>query len=84
MIEILKRQQYKDGLARNLTGIESASKSGALDHLRADVGLLYTPGGPLAMAVFVDGLPGVSYTPDNPGLHLIWELSQLLQSALSG
>lgn len=83
MIEILKRQQFKDGIGRNLTDVASASKSGALDHLRSDVGILYTKGGRIAMAITVDDMPQVSYTPDNPGLHLIWDLSQILQSGLA-
>jgi beta-lactamase class A len=83
MLGILKRQQLKDGIGRNLVDVESASKSGALDRLRSDVGILYTKGGRIAMAITVDEMPEVSYTPDNPGLHLIWKLSQVLQTGLS-
>ena len=83
MIEILKRQQYKDGIGRGLLDtVPSASKSGALDRLRSDVGIIYTRRGRIAMAITVDDMLEVTYTPENPGLHLIWKLSQILQNGL--
>lgn len=74
IIAVLKRQQYKDGIGRALSeseGIEVASKSGALDALRSDVGIVYHPRGRLALAVTVDGMPEVDYSPDNKGNLLI-------------
>ena len=57
MIEILKRQQYKDGIGRGLLDtVPSASKSGALDRLRSDVGIVYTRRGRIAMAITVDDM----------------------------
>lgn len=83
MIAVLKRQQYKDGIGRGLRDtITSASKSGSLDRLRSDVGIIYTRRGRIAMAITVDDMLEVTYTPDNPGLHKIWKLSQILQEGL--
>ena len=83
MIAILKRQQYKDGIGRNLPDtVPSASKSGSLDRLRSDVGIIYTRRGRIAMAITVDDMAEVNYNPDNIGLHLIWKLSQVLQDGL--
>lgn len=83
MITILKSQQLKDGIGRGLPGeIESASKSGALDALRSDVGIIYTPRGRIAMAITVDQMPVVAYNQENAGLALIWKLSQILQDGL--
>lgn len=82
MISILKRQQLKDGIGRGLTTVESASKSGALDALRSDVGIIYTPRGRIAMAITVDEMPAIAYNQENPGLSLIWKLSQILQDGL--
>jgi len=84
MIAILKRQQLKDGIGRGLTKIESASKSGALDALRSDVGIIYSPAGRIAMAITVDEMPLVAYNQENPGLAMIWKLSQILQDGLGG
>ncbi len=84
MLAILKRQQFKDGIGRGLPDtIPSASKSGALDRLRSDVGIIYTRRGRIAMAITVDDMLEVAYTPENPGLHLIWKLSQILQDGLA-
>lgn len=84
MIEILKRQQYKDGIGRGLLDtVPSASKSGALDRLRSDVGIIYTRRGRIAMAITVDDMEVVQYVPDNRGLLLIWRLSQILQGGLA-
>jgi beta-lactamase class A len=84
MLDILRRQQYKDGIGRNLLDtIPSASKSGSLDRLRSDVGIIYTRRGRIAMAITVDDMETVRYVPDNQGLLLIWRLSQILQDGLA-
>jgi len=83
MLAILKRQQFKDGIGRGLPDtIPSASKSGALDRLRSDVGIIYTRRGRIAMAITTDDMMEVAYTQENPGLHKIWRLSQILQDGL--
>lgn len=84
MIAILKRQQYKDGLGRNvLDTIPVASKSGSLDRLRSDVGIVYTRRGRIAMAITVDDMPVVQYIVDDVGSELIWRLSVILQEGLA-
>ena len=83
MLNILRRQQFKDGIGRGLPDtVPSASKSGALDRLRSDVGIIYTRRGRIAMAITIDDMLEVTYNPDNPGLHMIWRLSQILQDGL--
>lgn len=59
-----------------------ASKSGSLDHLRSDVGIVYSKHGPIAMAITVEGIPEIDYTPDNPGDLLISALSEILVDRL--
>lgn len=84
MIAILRRQQYKDGIGRNvLDTVPVASKSGALDRLRSDVGIVYTRRGRIAMAITVDDMQVVHYTTDDIGSLLIWRLSQILQEGLA-
>jgi len=83
MINILKRQQYKDGIGRGVPDtIPVASKSGALDRLRADVGIIYTRRGRIAMAIILDDMKVVEYDEENPGLAMLWKLSQVLQDGL--
>jgi beta-lactamase class A len=84
MIAILRRQQYNDGIGRGLLdSIPSASKSGALDRLRSDVGIIYTRRGRIAMAITLDDMPTVHYSQENPGLAMLWRLSQILQAGLA-
>lgn len=83
MLAILERQQYKDGIGRKLTAYKVASKSGALDALRSDVGIISMPHGKVAMAITVDGMKQVDYTEDNPGLLLIARLARLLADLLA-
>jgi len=83
MISILKRQQFKDGIGRGVPDtIPVASKSGALDRLRADTGIIYTRRGRIAMAITLDDLRVVAYDQENPGLAMLWKLSQVLQDGL--
>lgn len=82
MIGILKRQQHKHGIGRH-TEFEVASKSGSLDALRSDAGIVYSKGGRIAIAITVDGMPKVDYSPDNPGEMLISRLSQMLVAGLT-
>jgi len=83
MINILKRQQFKDGIGRGEPDtIPVASKSGALDRFRADVGIVYTRRGRIAMAIYIDDMRVVAYDQENPGLAMIWKLSQILQDGL--
>lgn len=84
MIAILKRQQYKDAIGRRLDAkMPVASKSGALDALRSDVGIVYSPGGRIAIAATVDGMPKVDYGPDNVGNLLIADLTDLILAGLA-
>lgn len=83
MIAILKRQQYKDGIGRRFGDVPVASKSGALDALRSDVGLVYTPKGRVALAITVDGMKKADWTDDNPGKLLIADLAQRLVTQLT-
>jgi beta-lactamase class A len=83
VLGILERQQYKDGIGRHAPDDERvASKGGALDALRSDVGIAYTKGGPLAMAITVDDMPRVDYSPDNAGALLVSELARLIADDL--
>ena len=61
-----------------------ASKSGALEHLRSDVGIIYSKQGPIAMAITVENTRDVNWTSDNPALLLSANLSETLVEGLGG
>ncbi|MEP7336375.1 MAG: serine hydrolase [Acidobacteriota bacterium] len=82
MVAILRKQQSREGIGRNILGVDLASKTGALDALRADVGILYSPRGRIAMAIYCDDMPQVAWTVDNPALLLMSRLSEILVDGL--
>jgi beta-lactamase class A len=83
VLAILAKQQVRDGIARHAPeDLRIASKSGALDALRSDVGIVYGEGDPVALAITVDDMPVTDYSPDNPGNILIWQLASLLVAEL--
>jgi beta-lactamase class A len=82
LLAVLERQQYKDGIGRYSGTWRVASKSGSLDALRSDVGIVYTPHGRIAIAITIDDMPNIDYSPDNVGLKLMGELSRVLISEL--
>ena len=77
MIAILRRQRYKDCIGRYVT-YPVASKSGALDALRSDVGIVYTPRGRIVMALTVDAMPKPDWSPENPGEILLGRLAEMI------
>ncbi len=82
MIEIMKRQQDKSGIGRHLPDEWVASKSGSLDALRSDVGLVFAPKGRVAIAITTDDIPKIDDSPDNPGSILISRLTGILLTGL--
>jgi beta-lactamase class A len=83
MLAILKRCQDSSGIRRRIGEAAVANKTGALDALRADVGIVYSKSGRIAMAITVDGMPKTDYTPDNVGAILIADLARILVDGLS-
>lgn len=83
MIAILKRCQDSSGIRRRIGAVPIANKTGALDALRSDVGIVYSKGGRIAMAITVDEMPKIDYTPDNVGAILIADLAKILVDGLA-
>ena len=81
MLDILKRQQFAEGIGRRVK-VPVASKSGSLDALRSDVGIVYSPRGKIAMAITVDGMSEIDYSVDNIGNLLISDVTQILLKGL--
>jgi beta-lactamase class A len=77
-MHMLGDQFYRDGLPRYLDGrgLRIANKSGALDHVRNDVGVVYTRTGPVVMSEFTYDNVDTSWTPDNTGELLMARLSR--------
>ena len=65
MIAILKRQRDHNCIGRNMKDVPIASKSGSLDHLRSDVGIVYSKHGPIAMAITVEDIHSATAITEN-------------------
>ena len=83
ILAILKRCHDDTGVRRRLGDVPIANKTGALDALRSDVALVWSKGGRIAMAITVDGMPKVDYSPDNAGSLLIADLARMLVDGLA-
>ena len=82
MLELLKRERGQEAVGRALWRVPKATKSGALDALRSDVALVYSPRGRIAIAITCDDMPEPVWTPDNPALLLMSRLSEILIAGL--
>jgi beta-lactamase class A len=68
MLEHLKKCEDKDKFPRFLPrGVTVAHKTGSVNSSRTDAGILYFPGGPVALVVLTDRNEDKSWTPDNAG-----------------
>ena len=83
MLAILGRQQHKDGIGRQYFDHRVVSKSGTLDRLRSDVGIIHSVGGRIALAITVDDMLRTDYSPDNAGTLLTSKLAALLVDGLT-
>ena len=82
MIDLMKREQGRFAIGRNLTDVSLASKYGALDRLRSCVALVYAKRARIAIAITVDDMPETIWTVDNPGYLLMSRLSEILVAEL--
>jgi beta-lactamase class A len=82
MIELLKREQGTNGLWREEWKVPRATKSGALDALRSNLGIIYHPRGRIAIAITCYEMPEPNWTVDNPALLLMSRLSEILVDGL--
>lgn len=77
--EYLEMQQDRDGIPRYLSGACAyAGKSGAVDAVRNDVGLVRVAGRDIAVAAFCCAMPRPLWTADNPGLLAIGQIARAL------
>jgi beta-lactamase class A len=82
MLELMKREQGTNGIWREEWRLPKATKSGALDALRSNLGIIYHPRGRIALAITCSEIPEVNWTVDNPALLLMSRISELVVEGL--
>lgn len=76
MLGHLKKCEDKDKFPRKLpAGVVVAHKTGSVSDARTDAGILYFPGGPVAVCVLTAQNKDKSWTPDNAGNKLCAEVA---------
>lgn len=89
-LHMLKVQFYRNSIPRYLEALDSsekdsavANKTGALDAVRNDVGVVYTRSGPIVIAAFTYENKDHSWTPDNEGEVLMAKMAAEIVSSWS-
>lgn len=82
MLDLMKREQGTNGIWRHQWREPKATKSGALDALRSNVGIIYHPRGRIALAITCQEMPEPIWTVDNPAMLLMSRVSELLIDGL--
>jgi beta-lactamase class A len=87
MISILKKQRDRDQIPRFISytdlgqtsgGVQIADKTGALDMVRNDVGLIITQKGTYLLAIFTWNSPDTRWTSDNAATLTIAKLAKVI------
>ncbi|HEV2262063.1 MAG TPA: serine hydrolase [Candidatus Rubrimentiphilum sp.] len=78
---ILKGQFDQNDIPRYLSNLQIANKTGALNDVRNDVGVVYAPNGPVIISAFTYDNRDQSWTADNAGQLLIGKLAKAIIQA---
>jgi beta-lactamase class A len=88
MLQMLKNQQFRESIPRYTETSDTsevpsaiANKTGALDALRADVGIVYTTSGPIVISAYTYENKDESWTPDNEGYLTIAKMAKAIVDA---
>lgn len=82
ILDLMKREQGTNGIWRNQWRVSKATKSGALDALRSNIGIIYHPRGRIALAITCDEMPEPIWSVDNPAMLLMSRLSEIVIDGL--
>jgi len=87
MIDIMEHQFWRNCIPRYLEDADTAdvashvaNKTGSLNQVRNDVGLVYTKDGPLVISAFTYENADTSWTPENEGELLIARMAKTIVS----
>ncbi len=75
-LNMLRNQSDRDAIPRYLGNLSVANKTGALDTVRNDVGIVYARNGPIVISEFTYDNADQSWTPDNLGQVLMAKIAK--------
>ncbi len=85
MVDILEHQFWRNCIPHYLEDADTtevashvANKTGSLDHVRNDVGIVYTKNGPIVISAFTYENVDTSWTPENEGELLIARMAKTI------
>ncbi len=85
MVDILQHQFWRNGIPHYLEDTDTtevashiANKTGSLNHVRNDVGIVYTKDGPIVISAFTYDNADTSWTPENEGELLIARMARTI------
>jgi len=85
MIDVLEHQFWRNGIPHYLEDSDTtevashiANKTGSLNKVRNDVGLVYTKDGPIVVSAFTYDNADTSWTPENEGELLIATMARTI------
>jgi beta-lactamase class A len=85
MIDIMEHQFWRNCIPHYLEDADTtevashiANKTGSLDHVRNDVGIVYTKNGPIVISVFTYDNTDASWTPENEAELLIARMAKTI------
>jgi beta-lactamase class A len=80
-MDMLENQQDQTGIPRYLPGLTVGNKTGAVDYVRNDVGVVYAKNGPIVISVFTHDNKDDRWTIDNPAYLTIARLAWTIVNA---
>lgn len=87
MIDIMEHQFWRNCIPHYLEDADTtevashvANKTGSLDHVRNDVGIVFTKDGPIVISAFTYDNADTSWTPENEGELLIARFAKTIVS----
>jgi beta-lactamase class A len=85
MVDILRHQFWRNSIPHFLEDTDTtevvshiANKTGSLDRVRNDVGIVYTKNGPIVISAFTYENTDTSWTPENEGELLIAKMAKTI------
>jgi beta-lactamase class A len=85
MVDIMEHQFWRNGIPHYLEDADTtevashiANKTGSLDRVRNDVGIVYTKDGPIVVSVFTYDNEDQSWTPENEAELLIARMAKTI------